>query len=65
MKRSFTKISVLTFLCLLFMNAAFAQNITVNGVVTDAQDKTTIPSVSVMVKGTTQEPRQTQMAGLH
>ena len=53
MKRSFTKISVLTFLCLLFIHAAFAQNITVNGVVTDAQDKKPIPSVSVMAKGTT------------
>lgn len=52
MKRIFTKFSVLTFLCLLFINAAFAQNITVKGVVTDGQDKSTIPSVSVVVKGT-------------
>jgi TonB-linked SusC/RagA family outer membrane protein len=53
MKRVFTKISVLTFLCLLFINTVSAQNITVKGVVTDGQDKTTIPSVSVVVKGTT------------
>lgn len=53
MKRIFTKFSVLTFLCLLFINVANAQNITVKGVVSDGQDKTTIPSVSVVVKGTT------------
>lgn len=53
MKRSFTKISVLTFLCLLYIHAAIAQDITVSGVVTDAQDKTTIPSVSIILKGTT------------
>jgi TonB-linked SusC/RagA family outer membrane protein len=53
MKRIFTKLSVLTFLSLLFINAAFAQNILVKGVVTDNMDKMTIPSVSVMVKGTT------------
>ncbi|PYF69928.1 SusC/RagA family TonB-linked outer membrane protein [Pedobacter nutrimenti] len=62
MKRIFTKFSVLTFLCLLFINAAFAQNITVKGVVTDGQDKSTIPSVSVMVKGTT-TGAQTDVAG--
>ncbi|MGY0038598.1 carboxypeptidase-like regulatory domain-containing protein [Pedobacter sp. NJ-S-72] len=53
MKRIFTKFSVLTFLCLLFINAASAQNITVKGTITDGQDKTTIPAVSVVVKGTT------------
>ncbi|WP_184626847.1 SusC/RagA family TonB-linked outer membrane protein [Pedobacter cryoconitis] len=53
MKQIFTKFSVLTFLCLLFMNAVSAQNITVKGTVTDGQDKTSIPAVSVMVKGTT------------
>ena len=53
MKRSITKLSVLTFLCILFVNAAFAQNITVKGVVTDGLDKTTIPSVSIFIKGTT------------
>jgi TonB-linked SusC/RagA family outer membrane protein len=62
MKRIFTKFSVLTFLCLLFINAAFAQNITVKGVVTDGSDKSTIPSVSVMVKGTT-TGAQTDAAG--
>ncbi|WP_316837650.1 TonB-dependent receptor [Pedobacter nutrimenti] len=62
MKRIFTKFSVLTFLCLLFINAAFAQNITVKGVVTDGSDKLTIPSVSVMVKGTT-TGAQTDAAG--
>lgn len=53
MKRIFTRISVLTFLCLLFINAAFAQDITVTGTVSDGADKTTIPSVSVILKGTT------------
>lgn len=53
MKRIFTKFSVLSFLCLLFFNVASAQNITVKGVVSDSQDKTTLPSVSVTVKGTT------------
>ena len=53
MKRIFTKLSVLTFLCLLTFNVASAQNITVKGVVSDGQDKTTLPSVSVSIKGTT------------
>lgn len=53
MKRIFTKFSVLTFLCLLIINVASAQNITVKGVVTDSQDNSTLPSVSVTVKGTT------------
>jgi len=53
MKRIFTKVSVLSFLCLLFFNVAYAQDITVKGIVTDGQDKTTLPSVSVTVKGTT------------
>src|SRR5688572_25536924 len=53
MKRKFTKLSVLTFLCFFFINAAFAQDIIVKGTVTDGQDKTTIPSVSIKVKGTT------------
>jgi TonB-dependent SusC/RagA subfamily outer membrane receptor len=53
MKRIFTKFSVLTFLCFLFNYTAFAQNITVKGTVTDGGDKTTIPAVSVQVKGTT------------
>jgi TonB-linked SusC/RagA family outer membrane protein len=53
MKKNLTKFSVLTFLCLLFLQAAYAQNITVTGVVSDAGDQTTIPSVSIIVKGTT------------
>jgi TonB-linked SusC/RagA family outer membrane protein len=53
MKRIFTKFSVLTFLCVLFLQAAYAQNITVTGVVSDAGDQTTIPSVSIIIKGTT------------
>jgi TonB-linked SusC/RagA family outer membrane protein len=53
MKRMFTRISVLTFLGLLFISNAFAQNITITGVVTDAADRTAIPAVSIQVKGTT------------
>ena len=49
----FTRISVLTFLGLLFITNAFAQNITVSGVVTDAADRSAIPAVSIVVKGTT------------
>lgn len=53
MKRLFTQLSVLTFFCLVFINIANAQNITVKGVISDSGDKTTLPSVSVNVKGTT------------
>lgn len=49
----FTRISVLTFLGLLFISGAFAQNATISGVVTDAADKSAIPAVSIVVKGTT------------
>lgn len=49
----FTRISVLTFLGLLFIANAFAQNVTISGVVTDAGDKSAIPAVSILVKGTT------------
>ncbi|NRF41596.1 TonB-dependent receptor [Pedobacter foliorum] len=52
MKRIFTKLSVLTFLCFFFINAASAQDITIHGVVSDGADKTTLPGVSVLVKGT-------------
>lgn len=38
---------------MLFINAAFAQNITVTGTVSDGGDNSTIPSVSIIVKGTT------------
>jgi TonB-linked SusC/RagA family outer membrane protein len=53
MKRISTKLSVLTFLCFLFTNAALAQDITVKGIVTDGADKLPLPGVSVLVKGTT------------
>jgi len=53
MKSIFTRLSILTVLCLLFFNVASAQNITVKGVVTDGGDQTSLPSVSVTVKGTT------------
>lgn len=53
MKRSFTKFAVFAFLCSFLFTSAFAQNITVQGVVTDGQDQTTIPSASIVVKGTT------------
>jgi TonB-linked SusC/RagA family outer membrane protein len=53
MKRMFTRISVLTFLGLLFISNAFAQNVTITGVVTDAADRSAIPAVSIVVKGTT------------
>nr|WP_199157750.1 TonB-dependent receptor [Pedobacter sp. ASV2] len=62
MKRIFTRISVLAGICLLTLNVAFAQNITVKGRVTDGGDKTTIPSVSVLVKGT-QTGTQTDATG--
>ncbi|WP_316811156.1 TonB-dependent receptor [Pedobacter heparinus] len=52
MKRIFTKLSVLTFLCFLFTSAASAQDITVQGVVTDVADKLPLPGVSIQVKGT-------------
>jgi len=52
MKKFFTKFSVLTLFCLLVLNVAYAQNVTVKGVVKD-ETGTTIPSASVLVKGTT------------
>jgi len=62
MKRIFTKLSVLTFLCFFFINAASAQDITIRGVVSDSGDKTTLPGVSVLVKGT-QIGTQTDASG--
>ena len=53
MKKISTKIYVLAPFLLLFSSIAFAQNVTVKGVVRDAGNKTTLPSVSVLVKGTT------------
>lgn len=52
MKRIFTKLSVLTFLCFLFTSVAQAQDLTVTGVVTDVADKLPLPGVSIQVKGT-------------
>ncbi|WP_316817710.1 TonB-dependent receptor [Pedobacter nyackensis] len=52
MKRVSTKLSVLTFLCFLFTNVALGQDITVTGVITDGADKSPLPGVSVVVKGT-------------
>lgn len=52
MKKIFTKFSVLTFFCLLLLNVAWAQNVTVKGVVKD-ETGVTVPSASVIVKGTT------------
>jgi len=52
MKRVSTKLSVLTFLCFLFTNVAMAQDITIKGVITDVTDKSPLPGVSVLVKGT-------------
>ena len=52
MKRLFTRFSVLSLLSLFAINTAFAQNITVKGVITDKEDKTTIPAVSITIKGT-------------
>ena len=62
MKRIFTRVSVLAVLCLLAINVAFAQNITVKGKVMDGGDKSTIPSVSIVVKGT-QTGTQTDASG--
>lgn len=53
MKRIFTKIYVFTILCLLFMNTASAQNVTVKGVVTDGADNLPLSGVGVLVKGAT------------
>jgi len=52
MKRIFTRISVLAAFCLLTINVALAQNITVKGKVIDGGDKTPIPGVTIFIKGT-------------
>ena len=62
MKRIFTRISVLAVFCLLAINVAFAQNITVNGMVIDGVDKTPLPGVSILIKGT-QNGTQTDVNG--
>ncbi|WP_199120146.1 TonB-dependent receptor [Pedobacter sp. ASV28] len=52
MKKIFTELSVLACFCLLLLSdAAFAQNVTVKGVIKDDQN-IPIPSVSVIIKGT-------------
>jgi TonB-linked SusC/RagA family outer membrane protein len=45
--------SLLFFLCLFSLSYAFAQDITVRGKVTDAQNSETLIGVSILVKGTT------------
>ncbi|WP_129718160.1 TonB-dependent receptor [Pedobacter sp. SYP-B3415] len=52
MKKIFTNLSVWVVFCLLSLNVAFAQNVTVQGRVTDAADGTALPGVSVVLKGT-------------
>lgn len=61
MKQIFTKFSVLSFLSLLIVNLASAQNITVKGTVKD-EANLPIPSVSVLLKGT-QNGTQTDVSG--
>ena len=62
MKRIFTRISVLAAICLLIINVAFAQNITIKGKVIDGGDKTTLPGVTILIKGT-QNGTQTDANG--
>jgi len=62
MKKIFTTFSVFTLLSFLCISFAFAQDITIKGVVRDGGDQTTIPGVSVQVKGTTRTV-QTDVAG--
>ncbi|RZL62029.1 MAG: SusC/RagA family TonB-linked outer membrane protein, partial [Pedobacter sp.] len=64
MKRIFTKFSVLALFYLLTTNLTFAQDLTIKGKVTDGGDKATIPSVSVIVKGT-QIGTQTDASGAY
>lgn len=52
MKRIFTRISVLAAFCLLTINVALAQNITIKGKVIDGGDKTSLPGVTILIKGT-------------
>jgi TonB-linked SusC/RagA family outer membrane protein len=62
MKRIFTRLSVLAAFCLLTINVALAQNITVKGKVIDGGDKTPLPGVSILIKGT-QTGTQTDVNG--
>jgi hypothetical protein len=52
MKRHFTRLSVLSVFLILCMNTAFAQDINVQGTVSDAADNLPLPGVSVVLKGT-------------
>lgn len=51
MKKIFTKFSVLTFLCLLLVNFAMAQNISVSGTITD-DEKSPVAFATITIKGT-------------
>jgi len=62
MKRIFTRLSVLAAFCLLTINVALAQNVTVKGKVIDGGDKTPLPGVSILIKGT-QTGTQTDVNG--
>jgi len=62
MKRIFTRLSVLAAFCLLTINVAIAQNITVKGKVIDGGDKTSLPGVTILIKGT-QNGTQTDANG--
>jgi TonB-linked SusC/RagA family outer membrane protein len=62
MKRIFTRLSVLAAFCLLTINVALAQNITVKGKVIDGGDKTPLPGVTILIKGT-QNGAQTDVNG--
>ncbi|TCD07047.1 TonB-dependent receptor [Pedobacter frigidisoli] len=62
MKRIFTRLSVLAAFCLLMINVAIAQNITVKGKVLDGGDKTSLPGVTILIKGT-QNGTQTDANG--
>jgi TonB-linked SusC/RagA family outer membrane protein len=62
MKILFTKFSVSALFYFLFLSTAFAQNITVQGVVTDGADKTPLPGVSIQIKGS-QSVTQTNVSG--
>jgi TonB-linked SusC/RagA family outer membrane protein len=62
MKRIFT-ISGFFLLCLLLVNSAFAQNITLHGKVTDITTGENLVGVSVLVKGT-QQGTQTDVNGV-
>jgi TonB-linked SusC/RagA family outer membrane protein len=62
MKRIFTRLSVLAAFCLLTINVALAQNVTVKGKVIDGGDKAPLPGVSILIKGT-QTGTQTDVNG--